>query len=152
MFFHLMICNIFIPFNTLCSIYFKCSSIVMVLPIQIPRYLYLSTTGIPSMSSLYSLGSGPCLVWNIIPDFFLFNFILFLASHLSVAVIAFFNSVFPTPIIARSSAYANVSSFFSLSSLIRSLNIIRNSVGDSTPPCITPLFISTVSFPTLNFV
>ena len=40
--------------------------------------------------------------------------------------------------IARSSAYANTWNPLSFSSTSRSLNIIRNKVGDSTPPCITP--------------
>ena len=74
----------------------------------------------------------------IIPDFFLFICILFSYVHLSTILIASFSRTSYFPIMAKSSAYANTCIPLSSSCWSRSLNMIRNSVGDSTPPCITP--------------
>ena len=107
------------------------------LSITTPRYLYSLTMGYPWYSLLF-FSFLLLILWYIMADFFLLIIIWLACVHSSAIVIAIFSFLFVRPTIARSSANANTSNPYSSSSLSKSLNIIRNSVGDSTPPCMTP--------------
>ena len=137
------ICIIFIICNGFCIfsyMYSKCASNVSLVSIYIPRYLYFFTTGISIiLKSFLIFSSILFLLCSRIPDFELFIYMLFFYAQSWQIFIAFFNSSSDIPVIARSSAYANVFRFSYSNSSSRSLNITRNSVGDKTPPYITPL-------------
>ena len=130
---HLIIFIIFIALSIFPFMCAKCLFSVRFLSIHTPRYLYSSTTGMPIIFFSF-FNFLPFLLCSRIPDFPLFSFILFLSIHLSIVVIALVSSSLPIPIIARSSAYAKTSKFYSFSSSISPSNIIMNSVGDKTPP------------------
>ena len=104
----------------------------------IPKYLYSWTIGYPNIISSSSFFFAFLLLKNMMPDFFLFIYILFSWVQCSIMLIASNSRYLPLFITARSSAYANTWCFFSSSLVSRSLNIIKNKVGDRTPPCTTP--------------
>ena len=85
-------------------------------------------------------------------DFFLLIRIRLLSAQFSTILIAALSYLFDSPTIARSSAYAKTSRPLSSSFYRMSLNMIKNKVGDRTPPYMTPAPIGiSLSF-TLNAV
>ena len=132
-------------FSIFVLIYSMCLLNVSPWSIYIPKYLYDSTTGIPLQFSFYSILLYMFFLLCIsIPDFFLFIVIMFFQAQFSQVSIARSRWSSDIPVIARSSAYAKVLKPTAVRSCIRSLNITRKSVGESTPPYMTPLpiFIS----------
>ena len=93
------------------------------------------------MNPLSSFAALPRNLCIITPDFFLLMVSLLSLAHYSTMFIASTKFALLIPIIAKSSAYAYALIFLFLSFSIKSLNIIRNSVGLVTPPYITPLFM-----------
>jgi len=143
-FFHFNILTSFILFSILFVIFSICLFKFILLSICIPKYLYCWTIGYPSISCSYSsLFLFYLLLYCMIPDFFLLIVILLFLVHSSTIFIASINYCLPLPMIAKSSTYANTWYPALLSSSSRSLNIIRNSVGDKTPPYMTdcPIFM-----------
>ena len=107
---------------------------------MIPRYLYLSTIGIPFILSLSIIFLFVFLLFHsIIPDFSAFICMLFSFVHYIIMSIAYSNLFCPIPLIARSSANAKSSKPLDSNSSSKSLNMTRNSVGERIPPYITPL-------------
>ena len=104
-----------------------------------PRYLYDTQSGIPSIfSSLLTLCGIFFLLCSKIPDFFLLIYISFSydqSSHIFIAFLRFSSSI---PITERSSAKARTVNHAVSNFSIRSLNIVRNKVGDVLDPCIQP--------------
>ena len=154
-FFHILFVHhkiIFIPFLIFSLVYSVCCLSVRFLSMMIPRYLYSFLYGYPLISPLSDSAVLPLYPCIRTPDFFLLIIILLFEAHYSTVSIAYFNSLFLNPITARSSAYANAMNPLLLSTFIRSLNIMINSVGLKTPPYMTPLLIGTCSFPILIYV